>query len=145
MTAEEDCCGNNNADVNGEIQACGNNTNIANQEFEANIESETINSGPEANPTDSQKPLGTTVFLSYQFVLILIDTAFRQQRLPAWRPILTPQNVIPILFAIGVFFIPLGVLFLISSAGVILSFVYCFRLNLNVDSRICIRLYKLFN
>ncbi len=87
---------------------------------------------------DSQKPLGMTVFLSYRFVLILIDTAFRQQRLPAWRPILTPQNVIPILFAIGVFFIPLGVLFLISSAGVIISFVYCVRLNLNVDSRICI-------
>lgn len=47
-----------------------------------------------------------------------LDTPFRQQRLPAWRPLLTPQNVIPILFCIGLVFVPLGIVFLVSSTGV---------------------------
>lgn len=47
-----------------------------------------------------------------------LDTPFRQQRLLAWRIILAPQNVILILFCIAIIFIPLGILFLSSSANV---------------------------
>lgn len=45
----------------------------------------------------------------YYFVLILTDTAFKQQRLPAWQPILTARNVMPIFFGVAVAFIPIGI------------------------------------
>ncbi|ORX54140.1 CDC50 family protein [Hesseltinella vesiculosa] len=34
--------------------------------------------------------------------------AFRQQRLRAWQPVLRPTAVIPVLFAIGILFLPIG-------------------------------------
>jgi len=37
------------------------------------------------------------------------NNAIRQQRLKAWQPILTPKNVLPTLFFIGVSFIPIGI------------------------------------
>lgn len=37
------------------------------------------------------------------------NTAFRQQRLKAWQPILTPKSVIPMLFVLAVIFAPLGI------------------------------------
>ncbi|XP_050544895.1 cell cycle control protein 50A [Daktulosphaira vitifoliae] len=37
------------------------------------------------------------------------DTAFKQQRLPAWQPILTARNVMPIFFALAIAFIPIGI------------------------------------
>lgn len=43
------------------------------------------------------------------------DTKFKQQRLPAWQPILTAGTVLPAFFAIGVSFIPLGVVLLLTS------------------------------
>ncbi|GAA6020294.1 hypothetical protein JCM8202_002612 [Rhodotorula sphaerocarpa] len=36
------------------------------------------------------------------------NTAFKQQRLKAWQPILTPATVLPTFFLIGVIFLPLG-------------------------------------
>ncbi|KAF8589931.1 Lem3/Cdc50 [Ramaria rubella] len=36
------------------------------------------------------------------------NTAFKQQRLKAWQPILTPKTVLPILFIIGILFAPIG-------------------------------------
>ena len=38
------------------------------------------------------------------------DTAFKQQRLKAWQPILTPKTVLPTLFIIGIVFAPIGAL-----------------------------------
>ncbi|KAL9097844.1 MAG: hypothetical protein Q9165_000170 [Trypethelium subeluteriae] len=46
------------------------------------------------------------------------NTAFRQQRLRAWQPILTPKTVLPIFFAVGIIFAPLGGLLLWASAKV---------------------------
>lgn len=37
------------------------------------------------------------------------DSAFKQQALPAWQPILTAGTVLPTFFVIGVAFIPIGV------------------------------------
>lgn len=37
------------------------------------------------------------------------DSAFKQQRLPAWQPILTAGTVLPTFFVIGVAFIPIGI------------------------------------
>ncbi|KAJ3337500.1 hypothetical protein HDU93_000993 [Gonapodya sp. JEL0774] len=37
------------------------------------------------------------------------NTAFRQQRLRAWQPILTPKTVLPVFFVIGAIFIPIGI------------------------------------
>lgn len=46
------------------------------------------------------------------------NTAFRQQRLKAWQPILTPKTVIPLFFAIGIICAPIGGLLIWASAGV---------------------------
>lgn len=37
-----------------------------------------------------------------------LDTAFKQQRLKAWQPILTPKVVLPTFFILGVLFAPIG-------------------------------------
>ncbi|XP_074660025.1 cell cycle control protein 50A-like [Tubulanus polymorphus] len=46
------------------------------------------------------------------------DTDFKQQRLPAWQPILTAGTVLPAFFAIGIAFIPLGVALFITSSNI---------------------------
>ena len=43
------------------------------------------------------------------------NTAFKQQRLKAWQPILTPATVLPTFFLIGLVFIPLGAVLLYGS------------------------------
>ncbi|KAK9478980.1 ligand-effect modulator 3 family [Lipomyces japonicus] len=43
------------------------------------------------------------------------NTAFRQQRLKAWQPILTPKTVLPLFFTIGIIFAPIGALLLYAS------------------------------
>ena len=37
------------------------------------------------------------------------NTPFKQQSLPAWKPIFTAQSVIPIIFFIGASFVPIGI------------------------------------
>ncbi|KAF6020930.1 TMEM30A [Bugula neritina] len=45
------------------------------------------------------------------------NTAFKQQRLPAWQPVMTAKSVIPTFFIIGIIFVPIGaVLFTTSQA-----------------------------
>ncbi|KAK9457801.1 ligand-effect modulator 3 family [Dipodascopsis uninucleata] len=46
------------------------------------------------------------------------NTAFRQQRLKAWQPILTPKTVLPIFFVIGIVFAPIGGALLYASLRV---------------------------
>ncbi|MCJ1373346.1 hypothetical protein MMC20_004574 [Loxospora ochrophaea] len=46
------------------------------------------------------------------------NTAFRQQRLKAWQPILTPKTVLPLFFIIGVICAPIGGLLLYASSTV---------------------------
>ncbi|KAI6248095.1 Meiotically up-regulated protein [Erysiphe necator] len=58
------------------------------------------------------------------------NTAFRQQRLKAWQPILTPKTVLPIFFAIGIVLCPIGGGLLFASAQVqeiILDYSRCFQ------------------
>ncbi len=50
--------------------------------------------------------------------VLVADTKFKQQKLPAWQPIMTAGNVLPAFFAIGICFIPLGVGLLVSSNNV---------------------------
>jgi hypothetical protein len=49
---------------------------------------------------------------------MILDTAFKQQRLKAWQPILTPKVVLPTLFIIGVIFAPIGGLLIWGSSNV---------------------------
>uniref|UniRef100_U5ETG0 Putative cell cycle control protein n=1 Tax=Corethrella appendiculata TaxID=1370023 RepID=U5ETG0_9DIPT len=51
------------------------------------------------------------------------DSAFKQQRLPAWQPVLTAGTVLPTFFVIGIAFIPVGVALLYFS-NAIAEFVY---------------------
>jgi len=56
------------------------------------------------------------------------DTAFKQQKLKSWQPLLTPKNVIPIFFIIGIIFVPIGVVLYLSSESVdeiILDYTKC--------------------
>ncbi|KAJ3070989.1 hypothetical protein HDU98_005951 [Podochytrium sp. JEL0797] len=46
------------------------------------------------------------------------NTAFKQQRLKAWQPILTPKTVLPAFFLLGVVFVPIGVGLYIASNNV---------------------------
>ncbi|EGP90366.1 unnamed protein product [Zymoseptoria tritici ST99CH_1A5] len=46
------------------------------------------------------------------------NNAFRQQRLKAWQPILTPKTVLPLFFAVGVIFAPIGGVLLWASSTV---------------------------
>ncbi|KAH6918814.1 transcription regulator [Coprinopsis sp. MPI-PUGE-AT-0042] len=46
------------------------------------------------------------------------NTAFKQQRLKAWQPILTPKTVLPTLFLIGLIFAPVGALLIWASSKV---------------------------
>lgn len=46
------------------------------------------------------------------------NTAFKQQRLPAWQPILTAGTVLPAFFVIGIIFIPIGIGLLVTSNNV---------------------------
>jgi len=43
------------------------------------------------------------------------ESAFKQQRLPAWQPILTARTVLPAFFVIGIAFIPIGISLLYTS------------------------------
>jgi len=47
------------------------------------------------------------------------NTAFKQQQLKAWQPILTPKPVITTFLVLGTVFIPIGVVLLVASNNVI--------------------------
>lgn len=47
------------------------------------------------------------------------NTAFKQQKLPAWQPILTAKSILPGFFVIAVIFIPVGAVLLTASQDVI--------------------------
>jgi hypothetical protein len=44
-----------------------------------------------------------------------LASKLRQQKLPAWQPILTAYTAIPVVFIIGFVFIPIGVFALLSA------------------------------
>ncbi|KAI8372765.1 cell division control protein 50 [Radiomyces spectabilis] len=58
------------------------------------------------------------------------DGRFRQQRLPAWQPVLTPKTVLPTLIIVGILFTPIGGLLYWSTNRVdeiMLNYSYCGR------------------
>ncbi|KAH8397896.1 hypothetical protein KR222_005788 [Zaprionus bogoriensis] len=62
------------------------------------------------------------------------DSAFKQQRLPAWQPVLTARTVLPTFFVIGVLFIPVGVVLLHFSNTaneLIIDYTRCMQTNSN--------------
>lgn len=46
------------------------------------------------------------------------DSAFKQQRLPAWQPVLTAHSVLPAFFVIGFAFLPIAIGLFLSSQSV---------------------------
>ncbi|QLQ81266.1 hypothetical protein HG537_0F00270 [Torulaspora globosa] len=46
------------------------------------------------------------------------NTAFRQQRLKAWQPILSPQSVLPLLIFVACIFAPIGIGLIVSATNV---------------------------
>ncbi|KAF9102681.1 hypothetical protein BGX29_004318 [Mortierella sp. GBA35] len=58
------------------------------------------------------------------------NTAFKQQRLKAWQPILTPKSVLPAFIIVGILFAPLGGLLLWASdtvAEIVIDYTNCER------------------
>ncbi|KAG0303076.1 hypothetical protein BGZ98_007009 [Dissophora globulifera] len=56
------------------------------------------------------------------------NTAFKQQRLKAWQPILTPKTVLPTFLLVGIIFAPIGGLLLWASdtvAEVVIDYTMC--------------------
>ncbi|KAF9186312.1 hypothetical protein BGZ51_002891 [Haplosporangium sp. Z 767] len=56
------------------------------------------------------------------------NTAFKQQRLKAWQPILTPKTVLPTFLLVGILFAPIGGLLLWASdtvAEVVIDYTKC--------------------
>lgn len=47
------------------------------------------------------------------------NTAFKQQRLPAWQPIVTAQSVLPVFFTVSAIFIALGVILVVASNNIV--------------------------
>ncbi|VDN32237.1 unnamed protein product [Gongylonema pulchrum] len=45
------------------------------------------------------------------------DTKLRQQKLPAWQPILTAATVIPTVFGVGIVFLPIGIALYLATEG----------------------------
>ena len=82
----------------------------------------------------TKKPSGNNPFKSYTEIsykaerakraryinqsIYSLDSAFKQQRLPAWQPILTAGTVLPTFFVIGVAFIPIGIGMMYFSSNV---------------------------
>ncbi|KAK1796227.1 hypothetical protein P4O66_009298 [Electrophorus voltai] len=60
-------------------------------------------SGPGGNAVRTKKP---------------DNTAFKQQRLPAWQPIITAGTVLPAFFIIGLIFIPIGIGLYVTSNNI---------------------------
>lgn len=65
-------------------------------------------------PADSESQENTSTVKSKR----PSDSAFKQQRLPAWQPMLTAGTVLPTFFIIGVAFIPVGIALLYFSKSV---------------------------
>ncbi|XP_053617317.1 cell cycle control protein 50A [Plodia interpunctella] len=64
------------------------------------------------------------------------DSAFKQQRLPAWQPILTAGTVLPTFFVIGIAFIPVGIGLLYFSDEVkekVIDYTDCTRHGFNIS------------
>ncbi|XP_026314221.1 cell cycle control protein 50A isoform X2 [Hyposmocoma kahamanoa] len=60
------------------------------------------------------------------------ESAFKQQRLPAWQPILTAGTVLPTFFVIGIAFIPVGIGLLYFSDEVreqVIDYTYCEKID----------------
>jgi len=72
------------------------------------------------------------------------DSDFKQQRLPAWQPILTAGSVLPLFFVIGVAFVSIGVgVFYFSNQVVEYSFDYTEDCNSTQDpSKTCAEVTK---
>jgi hypothetical protein len=71
--------------------------------------------------------LGESTKSLFRFVTqwhLATDSAFKQQRLPAWQPILTPKPVIAFFFLIGLVFVPVGVGLLYSSNNLAQEFLF---------------------
>ncbi|KAG8810417.1 hypothetical protein FRC18_004070 [Serendipita sp. 400] len=65
------------------------------------------------------------------------NTAFKQQRLKAWQPILTPKTVLPTLFIIGLVFAPIGGLLIWGSSKITqitLDYTDCINAGANFTS-----------
>lgn len=63
------------------------------------------------------------------------DSAFKQQKLPAWQPVLTAGTVLPTFFIIGIAFIPVGIALLYFSDEVrehVIDYTNCIQKNTSV-------------
>ena len=71
---------------------------------------------------------------------MLSASAFKQQKLPAWQPILTAGTVLPTFFLIGIAFIPIGFGLLLSSNQVkekVIEYTHCVSSDPEHNGKMC--------
>ncbi|VDN01072.1 unnamed protein product [Thelazia callipaeda] len=101
------------------------------QETESDYIVNNFQAGGADNKPKRNKPLGeyiashllhfSTCKLEQHFCVTLSSnvssehTKLRQQKLPAWQPILTASTVIPTVFGIGIVFLPIGIALFIAN------------------------------
>jgi len=61
--------------------------------------------------------------------IIFVDTAFKQQRLPAWQPIITANTALPVFLIIGLIFIPIGIVLVVTSERVCFLFFFFLKIK----------------
>ncbi|RHY88684.1 hypothetical protein DYB35_008463, partial [Aphanomyces astaci] len=64
-------------------------------------------------------PRNTRFAINFFTHLWFADTPFKQQKLKAWQPILTPNWVIGTFFVVGLIFIPIGIILRLESDNVV--------------------------
>ncbi|KAF9932601.1 hypothetical protein FBU30_007747 [Linnemannia zychae] len=65
------------------------------------------------------------------------NTAFKQQRLKAWQPILTPKTVLPTFILVGILFAPIGGLLLWASntvTEIVIDYTHCGSAGQNYET-----------
>ncbi|EDO47858.1 predicted protein [Nematostella vectensis] len=73
------------------------------------------------------------------------NTAFKQQRLKAWQPILTASTALPVFFIVGVVFVPIGAILLVASDGVQEKVIEYTKCNSTTTNEGCDAFFKKVN
>lgn len=81
--------------------------------------------GIRKKPVEGEPPGNPIIYNCISVRLsFVVSNPFKQQKLPAWQPILTPKAVIISFFVIGLIFVPLGIGLVFSSNQVSLTFMW---------------------
>ena len=84
-----------------------------------------IKVSPKSMGTNQPKGVLFQFFFNFFFIyFFLLDSAFTQQRIPGWFPIMTPLKVISWFYVLGIIFVVFGILFMLNNNTVFFLFLF---------------------